>query len=173
MSEARIKQNLESVRHRIEEATRRSGRPPGAVKLVAVTKRNPIERVRALVELGQHELGENYPQELWKKAGELAGFPVRWHLIGHLQSNKAEKTLPIVAMVHAVDSLKLLRTLDVLAKDMDAPPPSVCLQVNTSGEASKHGWEPEQILADAHAIAACQHIPIVGLMTMAAFDTDA
>ena len=77
---------------------------------------------------------------------------MRWHLIGHLQGNKAKKTLPMVRMIHAVDSLKLLQTLDDLAAE-PADPPAVCLQVNTSGEAAKHGWAPDEILDDAEAIA--------------------
>jgi pyridoxal phosphate enzyme (YggS family) len=78
----------------------------------------------------------------------------------------------MVGLVHAVDSLKLLQTLDGLAADL-ADPAGVCLQVNTSGEAAKHGWSPEAIVRDAEAIAACRHAPVVGLMTMAALGTDA
>ena len=92
---------------------------------------------------------------------------MRWHLIGHLQGNKARKTVPLVRMIHAVDSLKLLQTLDELARDLGNPP-AVCLQVNTSGEETKHGWSPGEIPRDAEAIAACRRIPVVGLMTMAA-----
>jgi hypothetical protein len=144
------------------------------VRLVAVTKRSPPEWIRPLVACGAGDLGENYPQELWSKSESLAdlGDSIRWHLIGHLQSNKVKKTLPMVALMHAVDSLKLLRILDDAAGSM-ARPPGVCLQVNTSGEPSKHGWEAEGILADAEAIAACRSIPVVGLMTMAALGTTA
>jgi pyridoxal phosphate enzyme (YggS family) len=169
MHRERLGENLESVRGRIAEAARRAGRDPLEVTLVAVTKRNSAELVRALVEAGGRDLGENYPQELWKKVEALAGLPIRWHLIGHLQSNKAKKTLPMVRMVHAVDSIKLLEALDGLADDQPDPP-AVCLQVNTSGEPSKHGWAPDEIPNDADAIAACRRIPVVGLMTMAAFD---
>jgi pyridoxal phosphate enzyme (YggS family) len=154
------------------EAARRSGRAAGAVTLVAVTKKCPIELVRALVTVGALDLGENYPQELWRKVESLADLdsPMRWHLIGHLQSNKAKRTMPMVKMIHAVDSLKLLQTLDSLAAEMPDPPP-VCLQVNTSAEATKYGWSAEEILADADAIAACGKVPVVGLMTMAAWGT--
>jgi PLP dependent protein len=172
MSKQAIRQNLETVRGEIAEAARRSGRDPGSVMLVAVTKRSSPERVRQLVELGASELGENYPQELWRKAEALADLPVRWHLIGHLQGNKARATFPLVRMIHAVDSPKLLRALDEMAVG-HADPPSVCLQVNTSGEASKHGWSPDQILGDADVIAGCRAIPIVGLMTIAGLGTSA
>ena len=165
----RLRQNLESVRSRIASAAHRAGRDPASVTLVAVTKRTPVELIAPLVACGVHDLGENYPQELWKKVEALGGLAaaVRWHLIGHLQGNKARKTLPLVRMIHAVDSLKLLQTLDELARDQGNPP-AVCLQVNTSGEETKHGWSPEEIPRDAEAIAACRRIPVVGLMTMAA-----
>jgi pyridoxal phosphate enzyme (YggS family) len=165
----RLHENLESVRSRIASAARRAGRDPTAVTLVAVTKRTPLEFIAPLVACGVHDLGENYPQELWKKVEALhdpAGGH-RWHLIGHLQGNKARKTVSLVRMIHAVDSLKLLQALDELAEDPDNRP-AVCLQVNTSGEAAKHGWSPEEISRDAEAIAACRRIPVVGLMTMAA-----
>lgn len=173
MNAGRIRENLRQVEDRIAEATRRSGRAGGSVRLVAVTKRRPNDQVRALYESGARDLGENYPQELWGKVESLAdlGPRVRWHLIGHLQSNKVKKTFSMVAMIHAVDSLKLLRILDEAARSMENPP-SVCLQVNTSGEVNKHGWEGGSILDDAESIAACRSIPIVGLMTMAAFGTD-
>jgi pyridoxal phosphate enzyme (YggS family) len=172
MNEDRIRANLQHVHDRIAAAAKRSGRPAGAVRLVAVTKRSPSEWIRPLVAAGACDLGENYPQELWRKAEALAdlGDSVRWHLIGHLQSNKVKKTLPMVVMIHSVDSLKLLQILDESAKTLTKPP-AVCLQVNTSGEPSKHGWTPDQVLADGEAIAACRAIPIVGLMTMAAMGT--
>src|SRR4051794_8525393 len=98
MDHGRLCQNLESVRRRIADAARRSGREAGSVTLVAVTKKWPVELVRPLVEAGAFDLGENYPQELWRKAEALSGLeiPLRWHLIGHLQGNKAKKTLPFV-----------------------------------------------------------------------------
>ena len=169
----RIGRNLADVKRRIAEAALRSGRAPDEVTLVAVTKRWPASLVRSLVGAGALNLGENYPQELWKKVEVMADFgaAVRWHLIGHLQSNKAKRTLPMVAMVHAVDSLKLLKAIDELAPGLAALPP-VCLQVNISGEETKHGWSAGQIVEDTEAIAACRAVPIVGLMTMAAQGTE-
>ena len=109
-----------------------------------------------------------------EKGEALAGLgqEIRWHLIGHLQSNKVKKTLPMVRMIHSVDSLKLLAVLDEAAQSV-GDPPGVCLQVNTSGEESKHGWTEAQILSDSDTIAACRSIPVVGLMTMAALGTTA
>ena len=173
MNSDRIRDNLYSVRERIAAAARRAGGRPESVSLVAVTKKWPVELIRPLIEAGARDLGENYPQELWRKAEALADAgPIRWHLIGHLQGNKVRRTLPVVRAIHAVDSLKLLRTLDELAAEA-AEPPFVCLQVNTSGEEAKHGWSEKAILGDAQAIAGCRRIPVVGLMTMAAWGTDA
>jgi pyridoxal phosphate enzyme (YggS family) len=169
MMQERIRHNLEEVRSRIALAAGRAGRAPADVHLVAVTKNSSPESIKSLFPCGAFDLGENYPQELWKKSELLTDFAesIRWHLIGHLQTNKVKKTIPLVRMIHSVDSLKLLRALDEAAAALlDAPP--VCLQVNTSGEVTKHGWSPGQILQDAELIAACRTIPIVGVMTMAA-----
>ena len=174
MHAERIRYNLASVQSRIAEAARRSGRTADAIRLIAVTKKTPPEWIRALVSCGVSDLGENYPQELWSKFDALSDLQdsVRWHLIGHLQTNKVKKTLPMVRLIHSVDSLKLLRALDDAARTV-TDPPSVCLQVNTSEEPTKHGWTPEQILDEAESIAACNSIPIIGLMTMAALGTTA
>ena len=171
MDARRLESNWVELRTRVGEAARRVGRDAEEVAIVAVTKRRSAEEVRALVALGARDLGENYPQELWRKAEEMTDLDASWHLIGHLQSNKARKTLPFVRFVHAVDSLKLLQTLNDLAQTVRLPP--VCLQVNMSGEESKHGWSPRGILDDAEAVAACGRVPVVGLMTMAALGTDA
>jgi pyridoxal phosphate enzyme (YggS family) len=176
MDVERLRQNWIAVKGRIAEAAQRSGRSAEAVSLVAVTKTVGSEAVRALVSCGAVDLGENYPQELWRKHTALADLepPVRWHLIGHLQTNKARRTFPLVRLIHAVDSLRLLHLLDELAAPLSPiDRPGVCLQVNTSSETSKHGWSPDDLIQDADAIAACQTIPVVGLMTMAAYGTSA
>ena len=169
MIQERIRHNLEAVRDRIALAAKRAGRLPQDVRLVAVTKKSSPEWIKCLIACGAHDLGENYPQELWRKHEVLVDFAdsIRWHLIGHLQTNKVNKTLPLVRMIHSVDSLKLLRALDRAAAALVDPPP-VCLQVNTSGEESKHGWSAGQIIEESESIAACRSIPVVGLMTMAA-----
>ncbi len=167
---SKLRENLDSVRVAIAEAARRSGRDPGAITLVAVTKMQEPAIVRELFALGVSDLGENYPQALWGKASELDDLTIRWHLIGHLQGNKVARSVPLVRMIHSVDSLKLLRALDAMNL---ADPPQICLQVNCSGEASKHGWSPSGLMDDAEAIAACRNVPIAGLMTIARLDSDA
>lgn len=172
MNDDRLSQNWSTVQERVAAAARRAGRDPCDVTLVAVTKATTAEAARRLVHCGAFDLGENYPQELWRKADALRDLPVRWHLIGHLQTNKAKRTWPLVRMIHGVDSWKLLRVLDELAASLPDPP-AVCLQVNTSGEASKHGWSPEGLLAESEQIAGFPRTPIVGLMTMAALGPSA
>jgi pyridoxal phosphate enzyme (YggS family) len=166
-AEFSIASGLKHVRERIAASAVRAGRNPTDVKLVAVTKKQPLEAAELLCQLGQFDLGENLPQEVWRKAELLKGSGPKWHLIGHLQTNKAKRTYPLVNMIHAIDSMKLLKLIDTLALNMTQPP-AVCLQVNCSAEPSKHGWSPEQIRRDAEVIAACRSAPIVGLMTMAA-----
>ena len=175
MNADRIRHNLETVQSRIADGGRRSGRPAEAVRLVAVTKKSPPEWIRALVAVGPATWAKTIPQELWCKADALADLEdsVRWHLIGHLQTNKVKKTLP---MVRHDPFCRFAQTLASPRRGRanDARQPSrVCLQVNTSDEPSKHGWTPEQIVDDAESIAACRAIPIVGLMTMAALGTHA
>ena len=113
--------------------------------LVAVTKNAPIEAAAVLVELGVCDLGENRPQELWRKAAALPP-TVRWHLIGHLQRNKIERTLPLVHRIHSVDSPRLLAALEEEAARQGRTA-DVLLQVNASRETNKQGFAPEEVPA--------------------------
>ena len=157
---------IEAVEARIAAACRRAGRPRGAVTLVAVTKTVPAEVAGLLAELGVLDLGENRPQELWKKAAAVA--QVRWHLIGHLQRNKIAPTLPLVHMIHSVDSLRLLEALE----QETVKPIDVLLEVNASREASKQGFAAEEVPALAEKIRELRHVRVQGLMAMAALEDD-
>jgi PLP dependent protein len=157
---------LQAVEERLQAACRRSGRARCAVTLVAVTKTLSVESAARVPELGLLDLGENRPQELWRKAAALPP-SVRWHMIGHLQRNKVERTLPLVTLLHAVDSPRLLAALEEEAAGQPAPLP-VLLEVNASREISKHGLAPEEVPALAEKIASLRHIRVEGLMTMAA-----
>ena len=104
------------------------------------------------------DLGEGRPQELWSKAAALSDLPIRWHLIGHLQRNKVERTLPLVSMIHSVDSLRLLRAIDAAAEALGRTMP-VLLEVNISGDAAKHGFSPAEMperLAEASDARTCK-----------------
>lgn len=146
-------------------ACRRAGRDTAGVTLIAVTKMARLEWIQGLVVLGQIELAENRPQQLAERATQITGHQ-RWHLIGHLQRNKARRTLPLVSMIHSVDSLRLLTTLDQLAAELNLQP-RVLLEVNVSGEASKDGFRREELLAAWDQVLACRNVGVEGLMTMA------
>jgi pyridoxal phosphate enzyme (YggS family) len=161
---------LEAVEERLAAACRRAGRSRADVTLVAVTKTVTPAVAAVLPALGVHDLGENRPQELWRKAAALPP-AVRWHLIGHLQRNKIERTLPLVSCIHSVDSLRLLEALEEAAGKRQAPL-EVLLEVNASGEASKHGFAPEEVPGLAAPLLALRWLRPAGLMTMAAYEED-
>ena len=161
---------LAEVEERLRAACRRSGRQREDVTLVAVTKTVSADIAGHLHGLGVPDLAENRPQELWRKSMALPA-TVRWHLIGHLQRNKVERTLPIVCMTHAVDSVRLLQAIEAEASRRDFPA-DVLLEVNASGEASKGGFAPADVAALASALTALRHVRVCGLMTMAAYEED-
>ncbi len=164
-----LKERLAGVEDRIAAACRRAGRARDEVRLVAVTKTVSAEVAALLPGLGVVDLGESRPQELWRKVEVLPPGSVRWHLIGHLQRNKVERTLPLVHLIHSVDSLRLLDALEQEAAKRQLTVP-VLLEVNASGEANKHGFTPEEVPSLAPRLAAPGRVHVVGLMTMAALD---
>ncbi len=157
---------LQTVEERLRSACRRAGRDRAEVTLVAVTKSVGVEVAAELTRLGVTELGESRPQELWHKAAALPQ-SVHWHLIGHLQRNKIEKTLPLVTLIHSVDSLRLLAALEEEAGRQGRTMP-ILLEVNASGEASKHGFGPVEVPGLAPQFARLRYLQVRGLMTMAA-----
>jgi PLP dependent protein len=163
--ESLIAGNLAQIRERIEAACRRTGRSASDVLLVAVTKSARIEWIEALISLGVGALGESRPQQLVDRAERIAT-PVQWHLIGHLQRNKARKVLPVAAWLHSIDSLQLAIRIDALAAELSLRP-GLLLEVNVSGEASKDGFSSEQLKADWPEVCRLSHVEIRGLMTMA------
>src|SRR5437667_12362655 len=142
-----LSDRLASVRGRIADACRRAGRDVSEVTLVAVTKTVSPEVAALAFDLGMHDLGESKPQELWKKAAAIPA--ARWHLVGHLQRNKIDRTVPLVTLIHSVDSERLLDALGKPLRETGHPVP-VLLEVNCSREESKGGFRPEAVpeLAD-------------------------
>ena len=136
----KLRANLDAVEERIAKACARAGRKRSEVTLVAVTKTVAPDVASLLPELGVLDLGENRPQELWRKTGLLPK-EVRWHLIGHLQRNKIEKTLPLVHLIHSVDNARLLRALE-----QEDPSIDVLLEVNVSGEVTKQGFTADEVM---------------------------
>ncbi len=162
---AEIAQRLAAVRQRIRDAEVAYGREAGSVKLLAVSKRQPIEAIRAAIAEGQHAFGENYLQEGAEKREALAGESVEWHFIGALQSNKTRAVAEGFDWVHTIDRLKIARRLSE-QRPADAAPLQCCLQVNVSGEASKSGVAPEQAPDLANEIASLPNLHLRGLMTL-------
>lgn len=162
-------ERLASIRERIAAACRRSGRSPDAVTLVAVTKTASPAIALIAAELGALDLGENRPQELWKKAEAVPG--ARWHLIGRLQRNKIDRTAPLATLIHSVDSERLLQALGAFGVKRGDPVP-VLLEVNCSREQAKSGFAPEAIPALSESLASLRGVSVRGLMTMAAYSDD-
>jgi len=166
-----ISANIDRVRERIAAACGRAGRRPEDVTLVAVTKTFPPEQVREAVRAGIRDIGENYVQELLPKREALAGEDVRWHFIGHLQSNKVRSVAGWVTMVHALESLSLARELDARAAGAGRIIDTL-VEVNTTGEDSKYGIAPDQVLPFVRSLEGFGHIRLCGLMTIGPFLPD-
>jgi pyridoxal phosphate enzyme (YggS family) len=162
--------NLQTVRGRIAAACARSGRDPAAVTLLAVTKNQPPETVRAAAKAGLALFGENRVQEAGAKISQCPG-PLRWHLIGHLQSNKCRDAASLFDMIQSVDSLPLAVEINKWAGHFARTMP-VLLEANIAGESSKFGATPEQLLAFLPQINALPRLEIHGLMTLAPFAPD-
>lgn len=166
-----IVDNLNDVRQRIGDAAARAGRDPGDITLVAVTKTRTLDEVRAVIEAGARDLGENYVQELEDKAGELADADLRWHAIGHLQTNKIRKVAHIVSMIHSVDSERVGLEVDKRAAKAGVQVP-ILLQVNISGEESKFGVTEAEAAELARQLVALEHAELAGLMSMPPYSED-
>jgi pyridoxal phosphate enzyme (YggS family) len=164
-----VRERLAEVRDGIERASARAGRDPVSITLVAVTKVFPAAMIRDAYEAGLRDFGENYVQEFETKAPELADLTeARFHLIGHLQSNKAKKAAELFQAIQTVDSAKLARRLNDTARPLD-----VMIEVKLAGEAAKSGADPAEIPALIDAVRGCNHLRLSGLMTMPPWSEDA
>lgn len=163
-----LRERVAVVQARIREAAARARRDPSEITLVAVTKIFPAETVREAWQLGLRVFGENYVQEFEEKRPALPDLEgARFHLIGHLQSNKARKAAELFDAVQTVDSAKLARRLDEAGKPLD-----VMLEVKLSPEQAKSGAAPEALPALIDAVAACRNLRLLGLMTMPPWSDD-
>ncbi|NLX98482.1 MAG: YggS family pyridoxal phosphate-dependent enzyme [Rhodopirellula sp.] len=165
----RITENVAGVRERIAAAAAASGRSADDVTLVAVTKYVGPNVIRAVVGAGCTRLGESRPQQLWSRAAEIDDLRVEWHLIGHLQRNKVQRTLPLVAMIQSVDSLRLAAAINEAAAVSGRITP-ILLEVHISDDASKHGFEPDELDRTLQDLAGLEHVRIGGLMCMAGLE---
>lgn len=192
-----LRQRLDDVRQRIHAACQRAGRDPASVTLVAVTKSVPPAVIQEAVHWGLRDLGENRVQEarqkqdaLGSRLKALGGFgleptasslqPVRWHLIGHLQRNKAKRAVEVFDAIHSVDSLALIDELErqaarcqLQAASQNARFAEIFVQVNISGEATKFGCRPHDAKELARAVTQQPHLRFRGFMTIAPFSDNA
>lgn len=160
-----IADRLTEVRARIDRAARSAGRDPASVTLIAVSKTFPLSSVRQAYEAGQRDFGENRVQEALQKIGAASDLDIRWHLLGHLQTNKARKAAPAFAMIQSVDSVELLQKLDVAAAEAGRTP-DLLIQVDLAGETTKFGVPPANMPRLFDAAAGCRAVRVVGLMTL-------
>jgi pyridoxal phosphate enzyme (YggS family) len=165
---ATIAERVAHVRQRVKRAAERAGRSPAEVTIVAVSKGFPPSAIDEAMVAGITDIGENRVQEAAAKIAELRGLPVTWHLVGHLQTNKAKTALELFDIIHSVDSLHLA---EVLSHRAQRPLP-VLLEVNVTGEASKFGFPPAEVAAAAQAVANLSRLDLRGLMTVAPFVSD-
>jgi pyridoxal phosphate enzyme (YggS family) len=163
--------NLQSVRSRIDAAARRAGRDPADIQLIAVSKTFDAEHVRAAWAAGQRDFGENKVQEALQKAAATADIEIQWHLIGHLQSNKARKAVGTFACIQSVDSVDLLQKLDAGAAEQGVTP-DVLVQVDLAGEATKFGADTGAARAILDAALAARAVRPVGLMLIPPWNED-
>ena len=166
-----MKEGLEDTQQAIINAARRAGRDPSEVTLVAVGKTKPASMIRELYDLGVRDFGENKVQELTAKYEELPK-DIRWHMIGHLQSNKVKYIVDKVAMIHSVDSLHLAKVIEKEAVKKDVDHVDVLLEVNVSGEESKYGMTPAEVEQQIDQFLDLKRVRIRGFMTVAPFAED-
>ena len=173
-----IRENYQYTLDEIATAARKSHRDPGEVRLVVVTKSQPLEVVQAAIEAGVRTFGENYAEEAVTKIQSLAGQSgVEWHMIGHVQSRKARLVAEHFALLHSLDSLKLAQRINRFAAESDRVLP-VLLEFNVGGEESKGGWEASEesqwqaLLTDVSSILELPNLRVQGLMTMPPLETD-
>ena len=165
-----ISTNLESIKQQIAEASEKSGRAPDAVQLLAVSKTYPPGIVQQALDAGQIRFGENRVQEALDKIPQLPD-EIEWHLIGHLQTNKVRKVLPVCTWIHSVDSLKIAESINRIAGELNLTA-KIYLQVNISDDEAKFGFSATEIRQSLDQLVTMKYLHIEGLMTIPEFTED-
>ena len=166
-----VPEGLKEALKQITKAAENAGRDPRDVTLIAVGKTKPASMIREAYDLGIRDFGENKVQELTAKYEELPK-DIRWHMIGHLQSNKVKYIVDKVALIHSVDSLKLAKVIEKEAAKKGVEHIDILLEVNVSGEESKFGMTPDELLEQIDEFLALERVRVLGLMTIAPFTED-
>lgn len=173
ISDIELRERLAEVHHRLEASARGAGRAPEDITLIAVSKTHPPDILREAIEAGAHNLGENRIQEAEGKINELGREAARWHLIGHLQANKARRAVQLFDVIHSLDSVALAERLDRLCREEGRATLPVLIQVDLAGEVTKEGVSEAELPELIAAVAACEHLRLTGLMTVPPFFDDA
>jgi hypothetical protein len=172
MSEDQLSVKLARIRAQIEAAALKCGRLPRDVTLIAISKTHPPSLVRAAIELGATDVGENRVQEAEKKINEVGRHATRWHLVGHLQANKARRAVQLFDVIHSLDSLDLARRLDRLCGEERREHLPVLIQVDLGQEETKSGIDEEQLSKLVEGLKELKRVQLVGLMTLPPFFDD-
>jgi pyridoxal phosphate enzyme (YggS family) len=167
-----LAQRLAGVRSRMASAAKRAGRATEEVQLIAVSKTHPPERLREALAAGVTDLGENRVQEADGKIEEVGRESARWHLIGHLQSNKARRAVELFDVIHSLDSIALARKLDRSCQDLQRDKLPVLIQVDLGHEATKSGVDEDELSELIEAVNSCERLSLIGLMTLPPFFDD-
>ena len=167
-----LRERLASVRRRVERSARAAGRDPAEVRLIAVSKTHPPEALRLAISAGVTDLGENRVQEADAKIQEVGRDAARWHLIGHLQANKARRAVQLFDLIHSLDSVALAQRLDRLCEEAGRDELPVLIQVDLGGEATKSGVGEDGLDELAETVVACRRLRLAGLMTLPPFFED-
>src|SRR2546423_2533190 len=164
-----LRTRLAEVRSRMASAAKRSHRSVDEITLVAVSKTHPAPGVREAIAAGVMDLGENRVQEADGKISEVGRDAARWHLIGHLQSNKVRRAVELFDMIHSLDSIALARKLNRACEDLNRPEFPVLIQVDLGHEPTKFGADEEQLMNLVSAVKECKRLRLTGLMTLPPF----
>lgn len=172
MSEGQLGARIAQIRAEIEAAALKSGRSPQEVTLIAISKTHPASLVRTAIELGLTDIGENRVQEAEQKINEVGRHAARWHLVGHLQANKARRAIQLFDVIHSLDSLELARRLDRLSREEGRESLPVLIQVDLGHEETKSGVDEHQLPQLVDNLKELERIQFVGLMTLPPFFDD-
>src|SRR5207253_3155608 len=172
LSSEALSERVAKVRRRIEACAIRAGRDPSEIKLVAVSKTHPAETLLRAIEVGVTDLGENKIQEADTKIRKVGRDAARWHLIGHLQANKARRAVMLFDLIHSLDSAQLALRLDRICGEVGRVALPVLIQVDLGGEETKSGVSESELPELISAVSGCQYLRLTGLMTLPPFLDD-
>lgn len=161
-----LKERLDDIRSRIASAADRSSRSPAEITLIAISKTHPVDVMREAIELGICDLGENRVQEAEQKIEPLGRSAARWHLVGHLQTNKARRAVSLFDCIHSLDSPSLALKLDRHCAEADVDQLNVLIQIHLGGEETKTGIDPRNLPELVEVVTKCERLKLTGLMTL-------